>query len=46
MTSIAKAEKAGRKSVHKGKVYYFFSDENKATFDRDPDKYASEAEKR
>ena len=37
--SINKAEKSGRKSIHKGKTYYFTSDECKAKFEKDPDRY-------
>jgi len=40
--SMNKAEKAGRKSVHKGKTYYFTSEECKAKFDKNPDRYVKE----
>jgi Cu(I)/Ag(I) efflux system membrane fusion protein len=43
MVSIAKAERAGRKSVHNGETYYFFSDAAKAEFDANPQKYAAKA---
>jgi membrane fusion protein, copper/silver efflux system len=45
MVSIAKAEKAGRKSVYNGKAYYFFSDEGKAEFDKNPEKFAKNTER-
>jgi len=38
--SINKAEKTGRKSTYKGKVYYFTSDECKEQFDKNPAHYA------
>jgi YHS domain-containing protein len=38
--SIIKAEKAGRKSIYQGKVYYFSSDECKEQFDKNPAHYA------
>ena len=41
--SIKKAEEAGLKSVHEDTTYYFSSDECKARFDADPEKYASRA---
>ena len=37
--AVKKAEKAGRASVHKGKLYYFSSAECKQEFDRNPDRY-------
>jgi Cu(I)/Ag(I) efflux system membrane fusion protein len=37
--SVNKAEKAGRRSVYKGKTYYFSSDEYKAQFDKNPANY-------
>jgi RND family efflux transporter MFP subunit len=37
--SINKAEKAGRKSIYKGKAYYFSSDECKEKFDKAPTIY-------
>ena len=37
--SMNKAEKAGRKSVYKGKTYYFSSDECKQKFDKNPESY-------
>lgn len=40
--SLSKAEKAGRKSSHRGKTYYFTSDECKAQFDKDPEHYVKE----
>jgi membrane fusion protein, copper/silver efflux system len=52
MVSAAKAERAGRKTVYNGTMYYFSSDECKAEFDANPQKYAakpapeSEPEKR
>jgi len=44
MVSIAKAERAGRKSTYKGKSFYFFSEDSKAEFDKNPLKYAEESE--
>jgi membrane fusion protein, copper/silver efflux system len=41
VVSVKKAEKAGRKSIHQGKTYYFSSAECKDKFDRDPDRYAA-----
>ena len=41
MVSIAKAEKAGRKSFWSGQAYYFATDESKEEFDRNPQKYAA-----
>jgi membrane fusion protein, copper/silver efflux system len=38
--AIGKAEKAGRKSDYRGVRYYFCSDECKAQFDNNPDRYA------
>lgn len=38
--SISKAEKTGRKSIYRGKTYYFASDESKIRFDKKPDQYA------
>jgi RND family efflux transporter MFP subunit len=43
MVSIAKAAKAGRKSVYGGKAYYFSSDDGKAEFDKNPQKYAAKS---
>jgi len=40
--SLNKAEKAGRKSVYKGKTYYFTSNECKERFDKNPDRYVKE----
>ena len=40
--SISKAEKSGRKSTHRGKAYYFSSDECKAQFDKNPTRYVRE----
>ena len=40
--SISKAEKAGRKSTHRGKAYYFSSDECKQQFEKDPKRYVKE----
>jgi Cu(I)/Ag(I) efflux system membrane fusion protein len=37
--SVNKAEKAGTKSIYKGKTYYFSSDECKQQFDKDPERY-------
>jgi len=37
--SIGKAEKAGRKFVYMGKTYYFDTEENKAQFVKNPEKY-------
>ena len=37
--AVKKAEKAGRASLYKGKIYYFSSAECKAQFDGDPDRY-------
>ncbi len=37
--SVNKAEKAGRKSLYKGKTFYFVSDETKAQFEHQPGKY-------
>jgi len=44
MVSVAKAERAGRTAVHNGKTYYFFSDEGKAEFDKNPEKFVEKAE--
>ncbi len=44
MVSIAKADKAGRKSVYNGKAYYFSSAEGKAEFDKNPQKFADQPE--
>ena len=38
--SHVKAEKAGRKIVHRGKTYYFDSDECKQKFQDNPERYA------
>ena len=38
--SIRKAEKIGRKSDYQGKTYYFSSEECRARFIKDPDRYA------
>lgn len=38
--SIKKAEEAGRTRAHSGRTYYFCSDECKAKFEADPEKYA------
>jgi RND family efflux transporter MFP subunit len=38
--STRKAEKAGRKSDYRGKAYYFSSEECRARFLKDPDRYA------
>jgi membrane fusion protein, copper/silver efflux system len=40
--SVNKATKAGRKSNYRGKTYYFISDENKAQFEKEPEKYVKE----
>jgi Cu+-exporting ATPase len=40
--SLNKAEKAGRKSVYKGKTYYFTSNECKERFDKNPEHYVKE----
>jgi RND family efflux transporter MFP subunit len=40
--SINKAVKAGRKANYKGKTYYFMSDENKAQFEKEPEKYVKQ----
>lgn len=37
--SITKAEKEGRKTTYKGKVYYFSSDQNREQFEKNPDRY-------
>jgi membrane fusion protein, copper/silver efflux system len=37
--AMSKAEKAGRKSVYKNVSYYFCSDECKAQFDKNPERY-------
>ena len=37
--AVKKAEKTGRASVYKGKLYYFSSAECKQQFDRNPDRY-------
>lgn len=37
--SMNKAEKAGRKSAYQGKTYYFTSDECKAQFEKNPERY-------
>jgi RND family efflux transporter MFP subunit len=37
--SVNKAEKAGRKISHKGKTYYFASEESKGQFEKEPGKY-------
>ncbi len=37
--SMRKAEKAGMKSVYRGKTYYFSSDACKRQFEQDPDRY-------
>jgi multidrug efflux pump subunit AcrA (membrane-fusion protein)/YHS domain-containing protein len=39
--SVKKAAQAGRKSVYEGRTYYFCSDECKARFDENPEKYAA-----
>ncbi len=44
MVSVTKAERAGRKSSYKGKSFYFFSDDSKAEFDKNPLKYAEKSE--
>ena len=38
--STRKAEKAGRKSDYQGKTYYFSSEECRARFVKNPDRYA------
>ena len=38
--SMSKAEKAGRKTIYKGRAYYFSSDECKVQFEKKPDHYA------
>jgi len=38
------AEQAGRKSFHNGKSLYFFSDDSKAEFDKNPVKDADKSE--
>jgi multidrug efflux pump subunit AcrA (membrane-fusion protein)/YHS domain-containing protein len=40
--SINKAEKAGRKSVYKGKTYYFSSNECKEKFEKNPGAFVKE----
>jgi len=40
--SIRKAEKAGMKSVYRGKTYYFSSAAGKRQFDKNPDRYTTE----
>jgi Cu(I)/Ag(I) efflux system membrane fusion protein len=40
--SIRRAEKAGLKNVHRGRAYYFSSDECKRKFEQDPDRYAKQ----
>jgi len=40
--SINKAEKAGRKSTYQGKTYYFTSDECKAQFEKNPERYVKQ----
>lgn len=42
--SVKKADKAGRKSNHKGKTYYFTSEGSKAQFEKDPGRYAGESD--
>ena len=37
--AVKKAEKTGKASVYRGKLYYFSSAECKARFDRNPDRY-------
>jgi membrane fusion protein, copper/silver efflux system len=37
--STRKAEKAGRKSIYQGKTYYFSSDECRARFEKNPNRY-------
>lgn len=37
--AVKKAEKTGRASVYKGKLYYFSSAESKERFDQNPDRY-------
>jgi RND family efflux transporter MFP subunit len=37
--SVSKAEKLGRKSSHRGKIYYFSSDDSKRQFDRSPERF-------
>jgi YHS domain-containing protein len=40
--SVNKAMKDGRKSIHKGKTYYFSSGDSKEQFDKEPGRYVKE----
>jgi membrane fusion protein, copper/silver efflux system len=44
--SRTKAERAGRKIAHRGKTYYFDSDECKQKFHQNPDSYVENSEQR
>jgi len=43
--SMRKAEKGGRKSSYLGKTYYFSSEESRAQFDKNPDRYVEKTSK-
>ncbi len=43
MVSIAKAEKARRKSIYRGRAFYFATDKNKEEFQENPQKYLAQA---
>jgi Cu(I)/Ag(I) efflux system membrane fusion protein len=43
--SIRKAVRDGRKSSYQGKTYYFSSEESRAQFDKNPDRYAEKNSK-
>jgi YHS domain-containing protein len=43
--SIKKAEKAGMKSLYRGKTFYFCSNECKRQFDQNPDRYQEQPTK-